>query len=71
MFAMLAKLWAMLGTLIDAFGKFASAFEHLGNVADETAAQYEDEARIVRKAKYEAMLKENNVTPAQLTNNQP
>ena len=51
------QMWAAFAALFMAFEKIANSLNNLATVADETSAQYVDDARITRaelKAKREA-----------------
>jgi len=64
-FMAITKIFMGLGTLGEAFNHGAAALNHVALMAEESAATLSDEARIVRKAKHAAMLKEHNVTDVQ------
>lgn len=68
MFAALAQLYSMFGMLFAALEKFASALNHLGGIADESAAAMADEAKIDRQVKLNAL---NRRLEASKTADQP
>jgi hypothetical protein len=68
MFAMFKQLFAAITVLFMAFEKQANAVNHLSTWAEESAGAFADEARIMRQAKANNMLKELKVSEKQLAN---
>lgn len=62
MFKMFAQLFVMFQVLFAAGEKGAIAVNHLGTWAEETAGQFADEARILRRAKMDDLLLEYNLS---------
>lgn len=62
MFAMFTQLFSFITKLFSACEKGASAIDHLGTWADESAGAFADEARITRQAKLNAAMKDSGIT---------
>lgn len=60
MFAMLKQLFKAFEILFTAFEKGANAINHLAGWAEESAASFEDEARIERAQRATELTKANN-----------
>jgi hypothetical protein len=64
---MFRQLFMAFATFFSAFQKFASALDHIGTYADESAGAFADTARIERQARLNQMLKDQKVTTKQIT----
>lgn len=59
---MFAQFFSFITTLFSAAEKLAKAGDHLATWSEESAGTFADEARIQRKARHIAMLKEFDLT---------
>lgn len=62
MFAMFKQLFAAITVLFTAFESQANAVNHLSKWAEESAGAFADEARILRQAKANNLMKELTAT---------
>lgn len=68
MFAMFKQLFSAITVLFMAFERQAKAIDHLSTWAEESAGAFADEARIMRQAKANTMMKDLKVSEKQLAN---